>query len=247
MGGCRVSVWWKGNRKESPEECARRTLALMEGLIQTDPLFSTLQTTSRKRGKYVDEPLPFDVDGLARLFSKGVNRSSVSRTVKKELGFRLMASTPGKDYAALDIHCGVYDSPFNSNECRLDLPSRGPDAERLVNARTVEQFMRLMVDAFEPDYGLAGEFEFKEAVMQDRQDRWERSVSWIMYFSRACGTVPPLPAPVRISPVGNRGMVIVMAPEFLVASNPDHVAHGRLVRALLKKSGVLDRPRPVTE
>jgi hypothetical protein len=63
-----------------------------------------------------------------------------------------------------------------------------------------------------------------------------------MYFSRECGTVPPLPAPVRIEPVGNRGMLVILSPEPVSASNPEHLELGRQVRALLKKSGVLNLP-----
>jgi hypothetical protein len=142
----------------------------------------------------------------------------------------------------------VYDNPFVFNECRLDLPSRGPVAERLVNARMVEQLMRLMVDAFEPEDGMAGAFEYWDAVWQDPESRRsEKGVNWIMYFSRACGTVPPLPAPVRIEPVGDRGMLVILSPEPLVASNPEHLQLGRRVQTLLKKAGLLDLPSPGTE
>jgi hypothetical protein len=168
----------------------------------------------------------------------------VNRTVKKELGFMLITSASGEDSVMLHVHCGVYDSPYNNNACVLDLPSRGPITERLVNAPMVERILRLMVDVFEPEDGKAGEFEFWDAMEPDRESRWERTVNWMMYFSRACGTVPPLPAPVRIEPVSDKGMLVILSPEPVVASNPEHLALGRQVRALLKRAGVLDPPPP---
>jgi hypothetical protein len=58
------------------------------------------------------------------------------------------------------------------------------------------------------------------------------------------GTVPPLPAPVRIEPVGELGWLLVLSPERMTASNPEHVAFTARVRELLDRAGLIARPEP---
>ncbi|WP_425434244.1 Imm52 family immunity protein [Myxococcus fulvus] len=51
--------------------------------------------------------------------------------------------------------------------------------------------------------------------------------------------MPPLPAPVRIESVEDKGTLIVLTPERFTASNPDHVALAERVRELLDRAGLL--------
>ena len=48
-------------------------------------------------------------------------------------------------------------------------------------------------------------------------------VGWLTYLSRRLGNLPPLPAPVRIEPVGALGWLLTLSPEPMTASN----RHGR--------------------
>ena len=65
-----------------------------------------------------------------------------------------------------------------------------------------------------------------------------------MYFSRQRGTVPPLPAPVRIEPVEDKGALIILTPERFTASNPEHVALAARVQELLDRAGLLRPMNP---
>ena len=62
--------------------------------------------------------------------------------------------------------------------------------------------------------------------------------------SRRMGTVQPLPAPVRIEPVGTLGWLLVLSPEPMSASNPEHVAFTARVRELLDRAGLIERLEP---
>jgi hypothetical protein len=73
---------------------------------------------------------------------------------------------------------------------------------------------------------------------------WEVEVGWLTYLSRRLGRVPPLPAPVRIEPVGSLGWLLTLSPERMTASNPEHVALTVRVRELLDRAGLLARPAP---
>ncbi|MFY0576639.1 Imm52 family immunity protein [Cystobacter fuscus] len=57
--------------------------------------------------------------------------------------------------------------------------------------------------------------------------------------ARGCASLPP---PVRAEPVEDKGTVMVLAPERLSASNPEHLALGRRVQEVLDAKGLL---RPV--
>lgn len=221
-------------------DCARRTSRLLQGLAPLDPVFTQLVSTQRIRGKYVRQPVSPHENLLAGLFAKGVIRDS-NRSIIHELGFNIGLMTYTKFYTSLRIHCGVYDSPRNGNGCYLQLPEQGPVTERLLNIPMIVAILRFMVECFEPDLGDAGFSSYRTAVSPTdyRLPDPEHEVNWIMYFSRAWGTVPPLPAPVRIEPVGNSGMLVILTPEPTSASNPEHLELGRQVRALLNKAGLL--------
>jgi len=59
------------------------------------------------------------------------------------------------------------------------------------------------------------------------------------YFSRERGEVPALPAPVRLELVGDKGTLVILTPERLTPSNPEHVALARRVQNLLEERGLL--------
>jgi hypothetical protein len=73
----------------------------------------------------------------------------------------------------------------------------------------------------------------------ERSPKAERRVAWVTYLARHLGTVPPLPAPVRIEPVEDKGTLIILTPERFTADNPEHLALAERVRELLARAGLL--------
>lgn len=237
-----IGVQWQGYRKESPDECAARTLKLLTGLRQLDPCFNIFEKSIRRRGKIVDEPLLLELDELSKLFAKGVNRRDTDRSIIQELGFSLYATTPGEGGAWLRIHCGVYDSPSNRSSCWLMLSAKNPETPRLSTEPMLLAILQQMVEAFAPDFGNASPYIGWEEV--NGYPLKERPIGWIMYFSREWATVPPLPAPVRIDRFEDKGTFIILTPERLDISNPAHIELGRTVKKLLSKAGLLDWRTP---
>jgi hypothetical protein len=238
-------MFWRGDRPETPAECARRTLVFLEKLGRIDPLFAQFEYTTRKRGKYVHSPVPLEMEELSQLFATGVNRRDSDRSVIRELGYNLWVSTRGKgDHAHLAIHCGCYDTVAVPNSCILKLSFPEPDHERLINVPALAPMLEAMADAFEPHVGNAGFHSFGDAVTPiPFNERTEFDMDWLMYFSREWGTVPPLPAPVRIEHVGDRGTLVILSPNPVSASNPEDVELGRRVQGLLRKASLLSRER----
>jgi len=245
---CNLMTWWRPDHKETPEECARQALVLFAELARVDPVFATFETTSRQRRKYVDTPVPTDVDGLARLFAKGVIRTHRGGSVMEDLGYNIHATTPSKrfgsetSYVSLTVTGGTGGTTCNS--CVLNLYVEGEDYEQVVNVPTLTRLFHAMVTAFAPQVGDAGFSSFRNALTDvPGYLRTELVMNWIMYFSRSWGTVPPLPAPVRIEPVGKEGTLVILSPERVSASNPEDVQLGRQVQALLRKAGLLNQDR----
>jgi hypothetical protein len=66
-----------------------------------------------------------------------------------------------------------------------------------------------------------------------------------MYLSARRGPVPPLPAPVRMEPVEDKGTLIVLTPERFTEANPEHVALAGRVSEMLDQAGLLKPVQPV--
>jgi hypothetical protein len=81
----------------------------------------------------------------------------------------------------------------------------------------------------------------RDIIEKKSPDVW---VGWVTYLSRRLGRVPPLPAPVRIEPVEDKGMLVILTPERFTASNPEHVALAERVRELLDRAGLLTVKSP---
>lgn len=78
---------------------------------------------------------------------------------------------------------------------------------------------------------------YLEKFMPDKLP--EVLVGWVTYLSRRRGTVPPLPAPVRVQPVEELGTLITLTPERFTVDNPAHVELASQVRQLLDQAGLL--------
>jgi hypothetical protein len=103
--------------------------------------------------------------------------------------------------------------------------------------------VRAMALAWEPEWAIATSHEHRDLLPQP--PRAGAFVGWVMYFSRQRGTVPPLPSPVRVEPVEDRGTLVILTPERFTASNPEHVALAARVHELLDRAGLLGPLQPL--
>jgi hypothetical protein len=187
--------------------------------------------------------MPPNVSVLTELFRNGVNRERGGPAIE-ELGFSVWFGNGGgdKDRASLRIKCGDY-SGVNPNVCVLSLPTPGqsPSADRVITAPVLAGVVRSMAQAWEPDWAVAMSHAHRDMDAEEGMPNiW---LGWVTYLARHLGTVPPLPAPVRIEHVEDKGTLIILTPERFTAANSEHVALAKRVRELLSKAGLL---RPVT-
>ncbi|WP_342745417.1 Imm52 family immunity protein [Cystobacter ferrugineus] len=101
------------------------------------------------------------------------------------------------------------------NSCLLNPTRASPVRERILRAPVLTEVLTSMATAWDPDFAMASSTEMVRLI---EKRKTEVRVGWLTYLSRRLGTVPPLPAPVRIEPVGSLGWLLVLSPEPMTTS-----------------------------
>jgi hypothetical protein len=225
-----AGVYWPG-RKESAEECARRAEVFFRLLSQCDPLYARWfeQASSLKKALQLQfEP---SYETLLRLFkSRKYNEGAFGVSFSAWTGHERDGHG-----SSMMLSCGSGVTP-PPNNCLLYLPDKGPGTERVLTASVLAELIRAMVLAWEPDDGGIISRGYQELR---NQPVGPPRIGWLMYFSRRRGDLPPLPAPVRVAPVEDKGTLIILTPERFNGHDPAHVALADQVRGLLDRAGLL--------
>jgi hypothetical protein len=240
-----VGGYW-GDRKETALECARRAELFFHMLARCDPTFA--QWYRRGRGfprELPGYPVRPEAQEWEQLFLHGRNRNDVDKGVIEHLGFSAHVWNEKKDPSRVRFTCGGY-TPWAVNTCLFLPPHEGPVRERILSAPVLAEVLTSVATAWDPDFAIATSIQMLDLV---RKRKGEVRVGWLTYLSRRLGALPPLPAPVRIESVGTLGWLLVLSPERMTASNPEHVAYTARVRELLDRAGLVERPgsEPVGE
>ncbi len=232
-----VSTYW-GPREESAAACAQRSARFFRLLARCDSSFDQWYRAGRAPRGLPGRPVRTeDVEELESLLERYNRRANAGKTLTDPRGFRLdVWNRAGRKRSIVRINCG-YTSQGVANSCRMHPSSEGEDAERLVNIPVLTQVLTSMVEAWDPDNGVVN--TNLHLLEVPKADPWVPDVGWVTYLSHRLGTVPPLPAPVRIEPVGSAGTLILLTPERFTVSNPAHVALAARVRELLDRAGLL--------
>lgn len=176
---------------------------------------------------------------MGKVLAKDRIRGDINKSlIFEELGFGLTAWNQSPDSAAtrIRLRCGGF-VPEAPNVCLVELPSQGEGSQRLVEARLLARLLECMAVTWDPDWGVATSSAHRDHVYESGDAG--TFAGWLMYFSRRRGTVPPLPAPVRIEPVESLGTLVILTPERFTLSSPEHVALAARVHTLLERAGLL--------
>jgi hypothetical protein len=209
----------------------------MATLSNVDPAFSQWFGKGKSRKQALSRPIEPTRAALEQLIRKEWDDQF------EELGSSVWAWNgvcDDYDDTSLSITCGCYSEGI-SNSCVFNLPTRGPNAERVLSAPVLTGLLRSTAMAWEPDWGVAMSIPHRELI--DKDGRMPVWVGWVTYLSSQRGLVPPLPAPVRVEPVEDKGTLIVLTPERFTAANLEHVALAGRVRELLDRAGLLGPAR----
>ncbi len=236
-----VGAYW-GPRRETARECARRAELFFHMLARCDPSFTQWYRSGRGAPRELPGwPVLPEVMELEKLLLQSRNRATVDKEVIEELGFSRIMWNAKEGASDLHLSCGKYSPWSHPNICLLKLTSECAVRERLLRNAVLTEVLTSMAKAWDPEFAMASSTEMVDLVEEGRS---EVRVGWLTYLSRRRGKVPPLPAPVRIEPVGTLGWLLVLSPEPMTASNPEHVAFTRRVRELLDRAGLIELPQP---
>ncbi|MCY1037004.1 immunity 52 family protein [Corallococcus sp. BB11-1] len=225
------SYW--GARQESAEACALRMEVLLTSLANVDPGFVQWFQQGRSRNAALQRPIEPRATALEKLFRRGQDR------VFEDLGFRMSGwngASDDRDASGFDVTCGGH-SQATGNFCVFNLPSQGTHSERVLSTPVLGGLVRSMAVAWEPEWAIATSSAHRNMVTDNPKPG--TFVGWVMYLARVRGTVPPLPAPVRIEPVEDKGTLIILTPERFTVKNPEHLALAEQVRGLLAQAGLM--------
>ncbi|HEX8826024.1 MAG TPA: immunity 52 family protein [Archangium sp.] len=228
-----AGVYWPA-RRESAEDCARRAETFFQLLSRADPIYAHWFEQANSLKKALQLQFEPTHETFLRFFkSRKYNEGS--------FGFSFSAWTGHEEDGrggVVMLGCGSAVTP-PPNSCLLDLPSNGPEEQRVLSAAVLTEVMRALVLAWEPDWG--GVISHAYQDMRSEPAGHPRT-GWLMYFSRRQGVLPPLPQPVRVESVEDKGTLVILTPERFTVDNPAHVALADEIRALLDREGVLKGP-----
>jgi immunity protein 52 of polymorphic toxin system len=223
-------------RSESAEICARRAERFFHLLRHCDPAWSRWYETAGSFEEARKLQFMADAASFENLFGEKENRIGDGFT------FWLWTGENLQETSSVNGSCGSGDSVLASN-CVLQPYSEGPLGERVLTSPIMTGVLRSMALAWEPEWAVATSEAHRDEVVEGFPYPGT-FVGWVMYFSRLRGPVPPLPAPVRIEPVEDKGTLVILSPERFSLSNPEHVALAARVHELLDRAGLLRRLEP---
>jgi hypothetical protein len=223
------------SRAESAEACALRAENFFRLLSRCDPTFNRWFEQANSREEALTLRFEPDAATFLKMFAK-----ERPRDVDWYSTWVWNGEGDG-DASSARFSCGS-SSRLIANTCVLAPPAAGPVAERVLRAPVLTQILRATILAWEPEWGIVTSHVHRDQVL--KATTVGTFPGWVMYFSHRRGPVPPLPAPVHVEPVEDKGTLIVLTPERFTASNPAHVELANHVGEILDRAGLLRPLQP---
>lgn len=223
-------------RSESAEACAQRAERFFHLLGHCDPAWTSWYEKAGSLEEARRRQFTTDAANFQKLFAQKEHE------IGDGFSFHLWTGNNLEETSGVDGSCG-YSSRHLPASCVLEPYDEGPIGERVLTASVMIAVLRAMALAWEPEWGVVTSHQYDELV-SEKVIPAGTSVGWVMYFSRLRGPVPPLPAPVRIERVEDKGTLVILTPERFTVANPEHVALAARVHELLDRAGLLRRLQP---
>jgi hypothetical protein len=227
-----AGAYW-GARGESAAECARRAATFFRLLAECHPSYARWYEQASSPRRALQLPFEPTEDVFVRFFGQRKYRSDGD-------GFHFSAWTGHERQAGeggmVMLHCGSgAEGPPNS--VRLYFPKESLGSAPMLTPPVAACVMRALAVAWEPEWALVtGDGLWEQLSRHGEADTF---VGWMTYISRDWGEVLPLVEPVRVELVEDKGSLIILTPERLISSNPEHVALGHRVQRMLEERGLL--------
>ncbi|WP_375755589.1 immunity 52 family protein [Corallococcus exercitus] len=221
-------------RLEPVEACARRLEAFLGMMAPLEPSWNRWHQSAATFEKARKRQVQPDATTLAKLLGQKSNRIGDSSR------FWLWAGETPDETSAFNGRCGG-SSMHLSSACVLHSLGQSEVAKRVVTASIMTGVVRAMALAWEPEFALAASDQHRELMAAPMIENY---IGWVTYLADFRGPVPPLPSPVQVEHLPDRGTLITLTQEKFSVSNPAHVALAADVQARLQAAGLLAPLRP---
>ncbi|RKG49736.1 hypothetical protein D7X30_38840 [Corallococcus sp. AB011P] len=228
-----LGAYWPG-RVEPVESCARRAEVFFRLLAPVEPTFNRWFEKAKSRADALRYPFVPNEESLLNLFSTKYRLEQVG------VSFSAWNGEPDGASTGVRLACGS-TSDLLGDLCVMELPTRGEARERVLTAPVLSQALRAAALAWDPQWGIATSTAHRDRVSEFAVPG--TFVGWVTYLSRRLGTVPPLPSPVHVELIEDKGTLIVICPERFTVGNPEHIALAEQVHDQLNRAGLL-KPIP---
>ncbi len=223
-------------RHEPIEACAHRAETFFRLLSPHEPTWSRWHQTANSFEQARKRQITPDAAAFKKILGKKSNR------IGDGFQYWVWAGDNPDETTSASGFCGSADY-IPTSSCVLIPPGSGSVSERVSTASVLTEVVRAMALAWEPEWAVATSRQHREMVVKGFPAAGT-FVGWVMYFSRKRGPLPPLPAPVRMELVEDKGTLVILTPERFTASNPEHVALAARVHELLDRAGLLRPLQP---
>jgi hypothetical protein len=223
------------SRPESADACAHRAERFFHLLGRCDPAWTRWYEAADSFEQARKFQFATDAANFQKLFTREDNHFG------DRFSFHVWTGDNLDEWSSVDGNCGSSSLRLPST-CVLKPYDEGISGERVLTTPVMTEVLRAMALAWDPEWGLVTSEAHRDSVTERAKPG--TFVGWVMYFSRLRGTVPPLPAPVRIESVEDKGTLVILTPERFTASNPEHVTLAAHVHELLDRAGLLRPLQP---
>ncbi|QAT89198.1 hypothetical protein EJ065_7683 [Corallococcus coralloides] len=221
-------------RQEPIDACARRLETFLGKMGPLEPTWNRWHQSAATFEKARKRQVQPDAVTLAKLLGQKSNR------IGDGSRFWLWAGETPDETSGINGRCGG-SSMHLSSACILHSLGQSEVAKRVVTAPVMTGVVRAMALAWEPEFALAASNQHRELVAVPMIEDY---IGWVTYFADFRGPVPPLPSPVQVEHLPDRGTLITLTQEKFTVSNPAHVALAADVQARLQAAGLLTPLRP---
>jgi hypothetical protein len=227
-----AAAYW-GRRAESAEQCAKRAETFFSLLAACHGDYGHWyeQANSTKHAPQLEFEPAYDT--FVRFFKKKKYQAG-------DDGFSFGAWTghSNNQGGMILLGCGASDEGA-TNLAQLYFPSEPPGKDRLATLPVVTGVMRALALAWEPEWAVATPRDFRDRLSEAGLPG--TFVGWLTYYSRQWGAVPPLPEPVQVAQVEDKGALVVLSPERVDGASEKDVVLGGRIQQILQGSGLLGR------
>ncbi|MHB8089289.1 MAG: Imm52 family immunity protein [Anaerolineaceae bacterium] len=233
-----IGAYWN-DRQEPLVSCAMKASAIFTHLTQVNPIFTEWFELGRSRRDALRKIVRTDQHSLQSLMMGDRSKNDSSEVIFPGQGYSLYlwnGRKDGEDAANINLQCGAF-GPYSVNRCLIRLPEGEETRSHIMQVSTLTDILLDIVNIFQPELGGIYLSEYNHlAPIKTRVP----AIGWIMYLPVNPVTIPALPMPAQVLPLGVRGAFIILTKERFSVNNPAHVELAGQVATILDKAGLLE-------